>query len=182
MNDVLIKNEHQNNKNNNENNNENNNKNNNKNNNFENNNNQNNNFENNICLDISSCEFCGDLSCYNKVVSNVNGGSCYKRDNTRNSIENDSKIYKKSSLRKYLVGGVSEESEVLYNNDNDCLICYDMKDCKPIVVCSLCSKFCHYKCYKKFTKKNNFYAMKCIQCGTRSLQFKKSWWQFWCCF
>lgn len=166
MNDVLIKNEHQNNENNNKYN-----------------NNNNNNFTNNICLDISSCEFCGDLLCYNKSSSTVVVGGCCDGGNSGNSIENDSKIYKKSSLIKYLIGGISEESEVLYNNDdNDCLICYDIKDCKPIVVCSLCSKFCHYKCYKKFTKKNNFYAMKCIQCGTRSLQFKKSWWQFWCCF
>ncbi len=64
----------------------------------------------------------------------------------------------------------------------ECLICYDSRGLKPIIVCRLCSKFVHYKCYQKFIKKNNYYAMKCIQCDTRSLQFKKKWWQSWCCF
>ena len=76
MNDVLIKNEHQNNENNNKYN-----------------NNNNNNFTNNICLDISSCEFCGDLLCYNKSSSTVVVGGCCDGGNSGNSIENDSKIY-----------------------------------------------------------------------------------------
>ena len=36
--------------------------------------------------------------------------------------------------------------------------------------------------YKKFTEKNSYYTMKCIQCDTRSLHFSKKWWQSWCCF
>ena len=81
------------------------------------------------------------------------------------------------------MGGISEESVVLPNNsDNDCLICYDRKGSKPVVICSLCSKFVHYKCHKQFTEKNSYYTMKCIQCDTRSLHFSKKWWQSWCCF
>lgn len=123
----------------------------------------------NFSLDNSSCDFRSNV-CHDTVVQNIND-------------KNNKQLYKKNSLRKYLMGGISEESVVLPNNsDNDCLICYDSKGSKPVVICSLCSKFVHYKCYKKFTEKNSYYTMKCIQCNTRSLHFSKKWWQSWCCF
>lgn len=143
----------------------------------------------NFCLDNSSCGFCSDVICYdtckNFSFDDFSGEVKKSTDAVVQNIndKNYKQLYKKNSLRKYLMGGISEESVILPNNsDNDCLICYDRKGTKPFVVCSLCSKFVHYKCYKKFTEKNNYYTMKCIQCDTRSLQFSKKWWQSWCCF
>ena len=134
-------------------------------------------------LDPSSCEFCGDVVCYNTCKDSQNFSFGNFRGELKKDDNNYQKLYKKDSLRKYLIGGITEESQISLNDsDNECLICYDEKGLAPIVHCSLCSKFVHYKCYKKFTKKNKFYTMKCVQCGTRSLQFTKKCWQSWCCF
>ena len=64
---------------------------------------------------------------------------------------------------------------------DECIICFNkVKKKTSIVTCKLCSNIFHYKCYKEFTEKNNYYAMKCCQCGTRTLKFdiKKLWF---CC-
>ena len=145
----------------------------------------------NTVSDNSTCGLCCDVNCsntcdnfsycsfYGEVKKGSNNVDYCRQNNDRINAN----IYNKNSLRKYLMGNISEESVVLPNNsDNDCLICYDERGVKPVVICSLCSKFVHYKCYKKFTEKNSYYTMKCIQCGTRSLQFSKKWWQWWCCF
>ena len=56
-------------------------------------------------------------------------------------------------------------SESVHNskiiNKNECLICYN-KVCKNTskISCKLCSNLFHYKCYKDFTEKNSFYAIK----------------------
>ena len=65
---------------------------------------------------------------------------------------------------------------------NECLICYNkVGKNTSIVSCKLCSNVVHYKCYKEFTEKNNFYAMKCCHCGTKTLKFNiKYWWN--CCW
>tara|TARA_B100000795_G_C22607657_1_gene363800 strand:+ start:130 stop:444 length:315 start_codon:yes stop_codon:yes gene_type:complete len=65
-------------------------------------------------------------------------------------------------------------------NKNECLICYNkVGKNTSFVSCKLCSNVFHYKCYKEFTEKNNFYAMKCCHCGTKTLKFNiKHWWNF----
>jgi hypothetical protein len=118
--------------------------------------------------DASAVSAASDAS----AASAANAANAAKHFNTI-CDRNDSELYDKNSLHKYLIGG---------DMDNDCLVCYDPKGIMPIVTCNLCSKFIHYKCYKKFTKKNSYYTMKCIQCNTRSLQFSKQCWQCWCCF
>ena len=134
-------------------------------------------------LDTSSNKFCSGLLSYKRPDSPRDFSFGDFDREVKNNDNNHQYLYKKSSLRKYLVGGITEESSILPNDgDNDCLICYDERGMAPIVSCSLCLKFVHYKCYKKFTKKNKFYTMKCVQCGTRSLQFTKKCWQSWCCF
>lgn len=62
----------------------------------------------------------------------------------------------------------------------ECIICYERLDGVE-VGCVLCSNSSHYRCYKRFIKKGNNYKMKCVHCGTRSLCFRKKWWQMWCC-
>jgi len=114
-----------------------------------------------------------DVLIKNEIIRNVDE---YRKNNDKN---ND-KIYKKNSLRNYLIGDSLNEDDI--SRDDDCLICYDVRGLSPIVKCSICSKFVHYKCYKNFSKKNSYYKMKCIQCGTRSLKFTKKWWQCWKCW
>ena len=63
---------------------------------------------------------------------------------------------------------------------NECLICYEtIKRTESKVSCKLCSNTVHYKCYKKFVKKNIHFKMKCCHCLTQSLRFKY-WWM--CCW
>jgi hypothetical protein len=137
-------------------------------------------------LDPSSCEFCGDFICYNNCndspnfsVGEVKNIISDVDEYRKNYDKNNHKIYSKNSLRNYLMGDTSNDGILRMD---DCLICYDVRGLSPIVKCSLCSKFVHYKCYKIFSKKNSYYKMKCIQCETRSLQFTKKWWQCWQCW
>ena len=59
----------------------------------------------------------------------------------------------------------------------ECLICFNQfKSYQASVHCNFCNNVCHYKCYKNFTRKNNYYAMKCLHCRTRSIYFRKPWW------
>ena len=62
-------------------------------------------------------------------------------------------------------------------NDPECLVCFNRfkwYECK--VTCCLCGNVVHYKCYKKFIKKNINYTNKCFHCGTNSIYFVKPWW------
>lgn len=118
---------------------------------------------NDVCSDVCSgvcLDVCSDFVCYND--------------------KKDKELHNNNSLRKYLIGDTEENS--ILRVDHECLICYDSMGLSPIVKCGICSKFVHYECYKIFSTKNNYYKMKCVQCGTRSLQFTKKWWQCWCCF
>ena len=106
------------------------------------------------------CDFCNDVVCYNNIK---------KKSNEPNDI-------RESFIDK------STYDEDTENGPNlECIICFE-KNQSPIVTCSLCSNYSHYTCYKKFTKKNAFYKMKCVHCGTRSVRFSKKWWQLWCCY
>jgi hypothetical protein len=58
-----------------------------------------------------------------------------------------------------------------YITKDECLICYVKVTKKSYVSCKLCSNICHYDCYKRLVKKNQFYAMRCCHCQTRSLKF-----------
>lgn len=76
-------------------------------------------------------------------------------------------------------------------NSSDCQVVDDEKSCECIICfnnfkwyqtrarCKLCNNECHYSCYKKFTKRNIFYANKCIHCRTRTIEYIKPWWM--CC-
>ena len=85
------------------------------------------------------------------------------------------------SIKTYSLTEGNVEDRITCSTKQECIICYDVT-WGPIVTCNLCSNYSHYKCYKQFTKKNNFYRMKCVHCGTRSLNFHKRWWHLWCCF
>jgi len=86
----------------------------------------------------------------------------------------------KSLMRNSPYCEIEEETNNL-SKSSECIICFEVMS-SPIVTCSLCSNYSHYKCYNKFIKKNKNYQMKCVHCGTRSLRFRKKWWQLWCCF
>ena len=59
-------------------------------------------------------------------------------------------------------------------NKDECLVCFDeFKWYHTEVVCCLCNNKVHYKCYKKFIKKNINYTNKCFHCGTKSIYFNK---------
>jgi len=109
------------------------------------------------CIDMSNCEKLLDTS------------PCNKKEHSEVSSETN-------ELRKFLI-----DKSIHIDPNLECIICFE-KNKYPIVTCSLCSNYSHYTCYKKFTKKNGFYKMKCVHCGTRSVQFRKKWWQAWWCY
>ena len=114
-------------------------------------------------IDGIDCEFCNDVVCYNK-----------KKIKHKIGDENN-------DIQKCLIGKSASEENILDCLNSECIICFE-KNNSPIVTCSLCSNYSHYTCYNTFTKKNNFYKMKCLHCGTKSIQYRKKWWQFWCCY
>lgn len=64
----------------------------------------------------------------------------------------------------------------------ECLVCFDPIDNKKYVMCKLCNRKCHTDCYKRFVKKSPFFNMKCFQCQTKSVKFKKKIRYNLCCF
>jgi hypothetical protein len=120
-----------------------------------------------ICLNLSNYETLDTACC--KKESNE------KANEVSNEVSNEEPS-EKNNLRECFIDKSTQNDPNL-----ECIICFE-KNKYPIVTCSLCSNYSHYTCYKKFTKKNNFYKMKCVHCGTRSVRFRKKWWQTWWCY
>ena len=126
-----------------------------------------------ICIDMSNYETL-DVACCKKEANEVSNELSHEVSNeVSNEVKDSSET---NNLRECFI------DKSIQNDPNlECIICFE-KNKSPIVTCGLCSNYSHYTCYKKFTKKNNFYKMKCVHCGTRSVRFRKKWWQTWWCY
>jgi hypothetical protein len=76
---------------------------------------------------------------------------------------------------------VVEEKKGCFLKD-ECMICYEKLGRKKTIGCKLCEYRCHKDCYKRFTKKNQYFLMRCLHCQTRTIDYKKKKIYMLCCF
>lgn len=100
--------------------------------------------------------------------------SCYEKLEEK-SFKCSNEIITNEIINK----SVTEKSSEIVVNDKDCecMVCFNrFKWYHSRAKCKLCNNTCHYTCYKKFTKRNVYYANKCLHCRTRTLHYIKPWW------
>ena len=97
--------------------------------------------------------------------------------------ETDSMKKEADSMKKE-TDSMKKETDSMKEKDEleECLVCFDTISNKKYVVCKLCNRKCHKDCYNRFVRKNPFFSMKCFQCQTKSINFKKKKRYISCCF
>jgi hypothetical protein len=96
-------------------------------------------------------------------------------ENNRNNKKKDNKDISDCGIE------VESEKNGCFSMD-ECLVCYEKLGKRKTVGCKLCEYRCHKECYKRFTKKNQYFLMRCLHCQTRTVDYACMKKRYLCCF